>query len=85
LRIQGTTADNGPVKWVTVTGHEATPLREGFAQWQADLDLADSAEQIELVAEAEDAAGNIEPRPHRMVFTSPTSRHLQAVNQTQGR
>jgi hypothetical protein len=64
LEVRGSTADNGPVKKVTVNDREATPLRENFAEWQIILDDAQSSSG-ELVAQASDSAGNVEPVPHR--------------------
>lgn len=65
LRVRGHTADNGRLKCVTVNGQEATILRDGYFDWQIEL-ASDSAAGIpELVAQAEDAAGNLELCPHR--------------------
>jgi hypothetical protein len=64
LEVRGTTADNGPVKRVTVNEHEAEPVCENFAEWRITLDPTQSNE-AELVARATDSAGNIEPVPHR--------------------
>jgi hypothetical protein len=64
LEVRGSTADNGPVKRVTVNNREVYPLRENFAEWRITLDKA-PAESTELIARAADSAGNIEPVPHR--------------------
>jgi hypothetical protein len=64
LEVSGTTADNGPVKSVTVNGREATPLRADFAEWRITLD-AGRLEVKELTARASDSAGNVEPVPHQ--------------------
>jgi hypothetical protein len=61
LRIRGTTADNGVVTRVTVNGQEAKALQANFALWEIDLP---AARDLKLEARAQDAAGNIEPRPH---------------------
>jgi hypothetical protein len=59
LLVRGTTADNGAVKRVTVNGHPARAVRPNFAEWEIELPAA-----AELRAHAEDAAGNVERRPH---------------------
>lgn len=64
LEVRGTTADNGPVKRVTVNEHEAEPVRENFAEWQVTLDPT-QLNETEIVAQATDSAGNVEPVPHR--------------------
>ena len=65
--VTGTTADNGTVKRVLVNGHEAKSLRDNFAEWEIALEGIPSGE-LKLEAHAEDAAGNIEPRPHVMTI-----------------
>jgi hypothetical protein len=60
--VRGTTADNGEVKRVVINGQEARALRPNFAEWE--IVLADPGET--LSAHAEDAAGNIESRAHRI-------------------
>lgn len=62
--VQGTTADNGAVKRVIVNGREARPQRPDFAQWEVVLPT--EAAGVELQAFAEDEAGNVEQRPHRL-------------------
>ncbi len=62
VRVRGTTSDNGPVRRVLVNGQEARPLAANFAEWEATLTAPAGVVSIE--AHAEDAAGNIEPRPH---------------------
>jgi len=59
--VRGTTADNGDVRRVVVNGREAKPVRPNFAEWEVTLD-GPGAKAIS--AHAEDAAGNVEPRPH---------------------
>jgi hypothetical protein len=60
ITVRGTTADNGVVKRVVVNGREAKPLAANFAEWQAELDAGEQT----ITTRAEDAAGNVEPRPH---------------------
>jgi hypothetical protein len=71
LSVRGTTADNGRIKKVTVNGQPAKSVREGFAEWQVVLEAISNAETVELSASAEDTAGNVEPRPHRLSIAVP--------------
>ena len=63
LLVRGTTSDNGAVKRVVVNGTEARAVAANFAEWEAVLEGV-SAGSVTLTARAEDAAGNVEPRPH---------------------
>jgi len=65
IEVRGTTADNGPVKRVTLNDREVTPLRDDFAEWRIVLD-PESANLTELTSQATDSAGNVEPVPHRV-------------------
>jgi hypothetical protein len=69
LIVRGTTSDGGVIKRVSVNGQEARPLRPNFAEWE--VILAAPGGGLELLAFAEDAAGNVEPRPHRMKVDRP--------------
>lgn len=60
--VRGVTSDNGTVKRVVVNECEARALRPNFAEWEVIVPAALAS--TELRAFAEDAAGNIEPRPH---------------------
>ena len=62
LVVRGTTADNGTVKRVLVNSKEARPLAANFAEWEVVLDRVGPAGTVS--AHAEDAAGNVETRPH---------------------
>jgi hypothetical protein len=62
LAVRGTTADNGPVKSVLVNGVPAKAVTPNFAEWEAIVDVP--SREPKLSAHAEDAAGNIELRPH---------------------
>jgi hypothetical protein len=66
VTVRGTTADNGTVKKVTVNGKEAKPAAANFAEWEAVLENV-SAGELKVEALAEDAAGNVEKRPHVVV------------------
>ena len=57
------TADGGGVKRVSVNGQEARSLRPNFAEWEVILADVKPGER-KLSAHAEDAAGNVEKRPH---------------------
>ncbi len=63
LIVAGTTSDNGTVRRVLVNSHESHATRENFAEWKISLDAAATGPTT-ISARAEDAAGNIEPRPH---------------------
>src|SRR5262249_52946428 len=63
LIARGTTSDGGVVKRVSVNGQEARALRPDFAEWE--MIMAAPEGSLELIASAEDAAGNVEMRPHR--------------------
>lgn len=65
LRVTGTTADNGVVKRVLVSGKEARAVVANFAEWEIVLGSLPS--DSKLVAFAEDAVGNVEPRAHAVV------------------
>ena len=62
LLVRGTTSDGGTVKRVLVNGQEARSVRSNFAEWE--IELAATGEISTLRAHAEDAAGNVEKRPH---------------------
>ena len=60
--VRGVTSDNGTVTKVLVNGREARATRPNFAEWEITFDAA----AAEIRAFAEDAAGNLEKRPHRV-------------------
>ena len=62
LVVRGTAADNGDIKRVTVNGVEAKSVSANFAEWEAAIEAGKG--EAELTAGAEDAAGNVEKRPH---------------------
>jgi hypothetical protein len=62
LTVRGTTADNGTVTKVLINGQPARALAANFAEWEAVL--APGATAKEVRAQATDAVGNVEPRPH---------------------
>ena len=59
LTIRGVAADNGAIRKVVVNGKEAKALAPNFAEWEVTLDGGTRVEAL-----AEDAAGNLEKRPH---------------------
>ncbi len=63
LIVRGTTSDNGTVKRVLVNGKEAQAISANFAEWEVVLENKSSG-GLQLRASAEDAAGNVELRPH---------------------
>jgi hypothetical protein len=68
--VRGTTSDNGTVKHVLVNGKEARALADNFAAWAIRLERMPSAE-MKLTAYAEDAACNVEKRPHEWTVPQP--------------
>jgi hypothetical protein len=68
VTVRGTTSDNGTVKRVLVNGQQAKALRDNFAEWEVTL----AGAPAEVRAHAEDAAGNVEKRPH--VVAAPIHR-----------
>ena len=79
LLLRGTTADNGEVKRVMVNGREAKAVRENFAEWEATVP---AAAETKLQVFAEDAAGNIEPRPHVLTLIGKTWQSANAPHAT---
>jgi hypothetical protein len=63
LVVRGTTSDNGTVAKVLVNGQPARALAPNFAEWEVVLSAGSGAVK-EVRAQATDAAGNSEPRPH---------------------
>jgi hypothetical protein len=69
LTVRGTTSDGGTVTRVRVNGKEARAVRANFAEWEVVLPLSEGV--LELTAAAEDAAGNVEKRPHQVKVGRP--------------
>lgn len=61
--VRGVTSDNGVVEGVQVNGHAATLLDE-YGHWRVVL-MATEVDEQGLEAVGRDAAGNVEPTPHR--------------------
>jgi hypothetical protein len=61
--VRGTTADNGTVTKVLVNGEPARASAPNFAEWEAILTPSSGTAKT-VQAQATDAAGNVEPRPH---------------------
>ena len=70
LLVRGTTADDGIVKKVLVNGQAARTLTPNYSEWEVILPSTAGADR-KLQAQAEDAAGNIEPRPHVVTLSGP--------------
>jgi hypothetical protein len=66
LVVRGTTSDNGKVVKVVVNGHPARALAPNFAEWEVVLTNVRSG-PLTVKAQAEDAAGNVEKKPHVVV------------------
>ena len=69
ITVRGTTSDSGTVKRVSVNGKEAPPLRPNFAEWEVVVPVSEGG--LEIAASAEDAAGNVESRPHQVTVVRP--------------
>ena len=61
--VRGTTSDDGEVKRVTVNGADASPMENHFTRWESVI--APPQDGV-ITAQAEDAAGNREVKPHRL-------------------
>jgi len=70
LAVRGTTSDNGDVRRVLVNGRQARAMRPGFAEWEIVLEPTGRG-GMEVEAHAEDAAGNVEKRPHVIRVQAP--------------
>lgn len=70
--VRGSTADNGVVKKVVVNGREAKALAPNFSEWEVML-AGEKGSELKLTAHAEDAAGNVEKRPHLVAFAEPVA------------
>ena len=68
VAVRGTTADNGTVKRVLVNGKEAKAVAANFAEWEITLENPPTGAG-KLEAHAEDAAGNVEQRPHAVLVS----------------
>jgi hypothetical protein len=64
LVVRGVAADDGVIKCVVVNGQSARPLAPNYSQWELEL-VGLPPGPLELVAAAQDAAGNVEQTPHR--------------------
>jgi hypothetical protein len=73
LVVRGTTSDNGTVKRVSVNGQEAKALAPNYSQWETVLEDMHPG-RMQLVAKAEDAAGNVEKLPHTLVVPIAAAR-----------
>lgn len=66
--VRGSVAEDGTVKRVTVNGQPARSTRADFAEWEVVIATPASGR---IVAEAEDAQGLVEPRPHELRLSAP--------------
>jgi hypothetical protein len=65
--VRGAAADNGVVKKVAVNGRAARATAPNFAEWEIVLEGVPRG-PFQVKAHAEDAAGNVEKRPHVVVL-----------------
>ena len=66
--VRGVASDNGIIQKVVVNGKEAKASRPNFAEWEIVLDGLPRG-PFKIEAHAEDAAGNVEKRPHVVNWT----------------
>ncbi len=64
LLVRGTTSDNGEIKRVMVNELAAKATRANFTEWEVSVPATAA-----LRAFGEDAAGNIEPKPHVLTLS----------------
>lgn len=65
ILVRGTASDNGVVKLVSVNGTAAKPVAKNFSEWEV---VVPPSQDGALVAQAEDADGNKEAKPHRIAL-----------------
>ena len=63
VKVRGSSCDDYEIRRVVVNGREAHPTRPNYAEWEVELDVVEG-ETREIIAHAEDAAGNVEKTPH---------------------
>ena len=66
--VRGVASDNGVIKKVVVNGRQAKASSPNFAEWEIALEGAAHG-PFRIEAHAEDAAGNVEKRPHVVNWT----------------
>jgi hypothetical protein len=67
LTLQGVSTDNGTITSVSVNGISATPLVSDYSRWQVTIPGL-STGSYTVVAQAVDAAGNVELNPHSLTL-----------------
>jgi hypothetical protein len=91
VRVVGAACDDSVIRRVVVNGREARPLRPNFAEWEVVLDLSTDLDKeagsaysgsLTVSAQAEDAAGHVEPRPHRLIVSAGHDIPAPAVGST---
>ena len=65
VNVRGVSVDDGVIRAVNINGHPARPMAPNSLEWEADIEVQESG-VFSLTAGAEDAAGNVEPVPHRV-------------------
>lgn len=63
--VRGVTSDCSEIRRVLVNGRPARPVRGSLSEWEAVLP-ASPGKPLTVTARAEDAAGNLEIRPHQV-------------------
>jgi hypothetical protein len=70
LVVRGAAVDGGSIKVVRVNGQPARSAGPNYSQWEVVLERV-APGVLELCAQSEDEAGNVEKRPHRASFSVP--------------
>jgi len=79
--VKGAAIDDYDITRVVVNGREAKPIRPNFSEWE--IEVAGTLDgPLELEARAEDSAGNVEKRPHRL--RRPVAKPQPAAAATEG-
>ncbi|MCB1279335.1 G8 domain-containing protein [Prosthecobacter sp.] len=79
ILVRGVASDDGEVKNVTVNGVSARPMTNDLAQWEA---IIPAPKDGSIRAQAADAAGNSEPRVHRLVSVHGTWQLAASTSET---
>src|SRR5262249_31436558 len=66
--VRGVASDNGVITKVVANGRKAKAVSPNFAEWECVLEGVPRG-RLKIEAHAEDAAGNVEKRPHVLTWT----------------
>ncbi len=77
--VHGVSVDDGAIAAVLVNGQPARPRTADFSQWEISIERPARSPLI-VTALARDAAGNLEPTPHRTAFAFPEQAGPKGAN-----